>query len=120
MLNPGNDSNEKAFGNIAVQGCFSASPAKVPGGVSAEQAAYYRDWDKQPRYSAVGNEPEEEEVSASWNRQRNGGRIEDCNSEESEWSQVGEPLRQDWVMGARRDRLSRLRDERAHAVLKVF
>ena len=64
--------------------------------------------------------PQQQQVGAARDGQRNCGRIEDRNKEEAQRSQVREPVRQHRMMGRRHWRFWRLTDEEAHFVLTAL
>jgi hypothetical protein len=69
-LNPSDNAFKKARRHIAAQSVFAASAANVPGGVSAQNAACKRARGQQPGIAAMRHKPQQKQVGAAGQRQR--------------------------------------------------
>ena len=92
-LNPHDDTAKKTRRHIAAQRRFAASAANVPGGVSAQDAACNGTGGQQPWIAAMRHQPQQQQVGAAGQRQRDDRGIDHRNREEPQRSQVREPVR---------------------------
>ena len=67
-FHPSDDSSKKTRRHITAQRRFAASPADVPGGISAQDAACDGTGSQQPGISAVRHQPKQQQVSAAGQR----------------------------------------------------
>jgi len=78
---------------MLAQGDLSTFPADVPGESSAQDAARDCARRQQPWVAVVRNQPQQQQIGAAGNRERNWRRIDDRYGEEAKWAKLREPVR---------------------------
>jgi len=98
-LHPMGDAGAAALANPTAQGCFTAFFAEMPSGVSADETSEDGAGCEQERVTAIDDKEKQKQVSGAGNGQRKHRRIDDGYEEQSNRTQMPNPMGDKRMMG---------------------